>query len=475
MIHSHSKASYRRRTWIAIAVLAAAAGGARADIVTLGPNALPLPNCPWNAIGLPGACLVQTAGQVVGQVSDFSQVRIGRGGQGSLSIGSGATLVVNRTNLATSPVPIPSVPDVVVGDDIGASGSLDVSKGGRLQIDVNVPTQGGLFVGMFDGPAGVPGPTTTMAITDGGIVTVNKQGGQGVGAAVGVGYGPGSNSSLLMDGGINGFGNQANRPRLDTTGNLSIGREGTGSVSVFRNADVTAHTVYMSTIGLLGESSLFVGVGSTLSASTIYAGIGLGPNGYDVNNPNHGTANIATKDSGWIQSAIVMGSGATLSGTGTVGPVSNFGGRVRPGFSPGTLHIDGDFTDVGGQIQIEIGPNGSDFIDVAGDLSLDGTSIEFRFIDGFAPAAGFTYDFIDADGSVDLAGLHFSFSGLQPGFSFDVDTDPTTGLMTFVALTSGTAVPEPAMPALLGLAALGAVLARRRLASAGTPRPHCGA
>ena len=53
-------------------------------------------------------------------------------------------------------------------------------------------------------------------------------------------------------------------------------------------------------------------------------------------------------------------------------------------------------------------------------------------------------------------------------------TDPTTGLMTFVALTAGTAVPEPAMPALLGLAALGAVLARRRLASAGTPRPHCG-
>lgn len=337
-----------------------------------------------------------------------------------------------------------------------------------------MPTQGGLFVGMFDGPAGVPGPTTTMAITDGGIVTVNKQGGQGVGAAVGVGYGPGSNSSLLMDGGINGFGNQANRPRLDTTGNLSIGREGTGSVSVFRNADVTAHTVYMSTIGLLGESSLFVGVGSTLSASTIYAGIGLGPNGYDVNNPNHGTANIATKDSGWIQSAIVMGSGATLSGTGTVGPVSNFGGTVRPGFSPGTLHIDGDFTDVGGQIQIEIGPNGSDFIDVAGDLSLDGTSIEFRFIDGFAPGAGFTYDFIDADGSVSLADLRFSFSGLQPGFSFDVDTDPTTGLMTFVALTAGTAVPEPAMPALLGLAALGAVLARRRLASAGTPRPHCG-
>jgi hypothetical protein len=35
-----------------------------------------------------------------------------------------------------------------------------------------------------------------------------------------------------------------------------------------------------------------------------------------------------------------------------------------------------------------------------GKLSLEGTSIEFKFIDGFAPAAGFSYDFIDADGSV---------------------------------------------------------------------------
>lgn len=376
MNHRHCQAARLTRTWIAAALLASA-GASHADIVTLGPNPQPLGNCPWNDIGLPGACLVQTAGQVVGQVSDFSQVRIGRGGQGSLSIGSGATLLMNRTNLATTPVLIPSVPDVVVGDDIGASGSLIVSNGGKLQIDSNSLTQGGLLVGPFSAPAGAQGPSTTMVITDGGSVTVNKPGGSTAGAAVGIGYGAGSNSSLLMDGGIGGFGNQANRPRLDTTGNLSIGREGIGSVSVFRNADVTAHTVYMSTIGLDGQSSLYVGVGSTLTASVIYAGIGLGPNGANPASPNHGTAQIATKDSGWIQAAIVLGSGGTLSGTGTVGPVSSFGGTVKPGFSPGTLHIDGAFSDVGGQIQIEIGPNGSDFIDVAGDLSLDGTSIEF--------------------------------------------------------------------------------------------------
>ena len=327
---------------LAAGLLATACLGAQADIVTLGPNPQPLAHCPWSAIGLPGACLVQTAAQVRDTVSDFSQVRIGRGGQGSLSIGSGATLIVNRTNLATTPNLIPSAPDVVVGDDFGASGSLDVSKGGRLQIDVPGPAQGGLFVGVFQGPGGTPGPTTTMSITDGGAVTVTKVGGLGVGAAVGVGYGPGSVSSLLMDGGINGFGNQAVRPRLDTTGNLSVGREGQGTVNLFRHADLTAHSVFLSTIGLQGQADLGVGLGSTLFAQRILAGIGLGagPEGYDVNNPNHGSAVISTRDTGVINAPIVLGAGGTLMGTGTVGPsVLNLGGTVKPGFSPGRFRI----------------------------------------------------------------------------------------------------------------------------------------
>ena len=480
MNHPPLRAPGLRPSWLALGLsglLTLAAPGARADIVTLGANPLPLANCPWGAIGLPGACLVQTAAQVRDTVSDFSQVRIGRGGQGSLSIGSGASLLVNRTNLATSPALIPSVPDVVVGDDIGAAGNLDVSKGGRLQIDVNSPVQGGLLVGVFAGPAGTPGPTTTMTITDGGSVTVNKIGGLGVGAAVGVGYGAGSVSSLLMDGGIDGFGNQAVRPRLDTTGNLSVGREGQGTVNLFRHADLTAHSVFLSTIGLQGQADLGVGLGSKLQAQRILAGIGLGagPEGYDVNNPNHGSAVISTRDTGVINAAIVLGEGGTLMGTGSVGPsVLNLGGTVKPGFSPGTLHIDGSYTDVGGHIEIEIGPNGSDFIDVAGDLSLHGTSIEFRFIDGFAPAAGFSYDFIDADGSVDLADLQFSFSGLQPGFQFSVPQPGPDGVLTFIARNAGTPLPEPALPALLAAALLAAATARR-LASTRRTRPHWAA
>jgi len=409
---------------------------------------------------------VQTAAQVQGLVSDFSQVRIGRGGQGSLLIGAGAMLLVNRTNLATSPNLIASVPDVIVGDDAGVApvAALDVAHGGRLVIDVNSSTQGGLIVGAFAAPANHVGPSTTMTITDGGQVSVDKPGGVGLGAAVGIGYAAGSVSSLLMDGGIDGFGNQAARAKLSTTGNLSIGREGNGTVDVFRTADLAADVVYAATFGPQGQAALTVGTGSTLTASVLYAGIGLGPAGYDAGNPNHGTAVIATKDSGWIQAAIVLGKGGTLKGTGTVGPsVLNLGGTVSPGFSPGTLTIAGDYTDVGGHLVIQIGPGATDFLAVAGNLSMTGTSIEFEFIDGFAPDAGFSYDFIDAAGSVDLSDLHFSVSGLQPGFSFTVAFD-TDGEPVFQALSNGVALPEPGLPALLALAALaalGATAARR--------------
>lgn len=57
--------------------------------------------------------------------------------------------------------------------------------------------------------------------------------------------------------------------------------------------------------------------------------------------------------------------------------------------------------------------------------------------------------------------MHYSFSGLQAGFSFEVIADPVTGLLSFVALTAGSAVPEPALPGLLLLAGLGAWVARR--------------
>lgn len=452
------------RSGLVVALLIMAAGTVHADIVTLGPNPQVLPNCPANGLGLPGLCLVETAAQVRDVVGDYSKVRIGRGGVGSLVIDSGATLIVHRTELAPG---VPSNPDVIVGDDVGSAAALVVRGGGQLHVTVPAASAFflGLGVGVFAAPVGSIGPSTVVNILEGGRINVDKAGGVGMGSAVAVGSAAGSNSLMLLDGGINGFGNQALRARMDTTGNLSIGREGTGVVSLHRFSDVTANLVYLGAVGTEGRAVLDVGIGSTVNAVQIMAGIAVsaGPPGYDINSPNHGTGVISTRGDGVINAAIVLGTGGVLMGTGTVGPtVLSHGGTIRPGFSPGRLSIDGSYTDIGGRIEIEIGPNGSDFLDVLGDLSLQGTAIEFRFVDGFVPTAGFSVDFLDADGTVSLVDLQLSFSGLELGFRFALDIDPLTGQLTFRALNDGVAVPEPGMPALLGLAWFSAWAVARR-------------
>ena len=254
------------RLSVAAALLVMMVSAARADIVTLGPNPQVLPNCPFNALGLPGACIVETAAQVRDVVADYSQVRIGRGGVGSLLIDSGASLIVNRTELAPG---VPSNPDVIVGDDPGSAAGLIVRNGGQLHITVPSTASNflGLGVGVFAAPVGYVGPSTVVNISEGGRVNVDKIGGVGIGSAVAVGSAVGSNSLVLLDGGINGFGNQAQRARLDTTGNLSIGREGSGSVNLFRYSDATANLVYLAAVGNQGVAQLNVGIGSTLSQS----------------------------------------------------------------------------------------------------------------------------------------------------------------------------------------------------------------
>jgi hypothetical protein len=220
-------------------VLAGGAAAAQAQITTTGPNPGPLPDCPL--AGLPWACIVNAPAQANGVVGNYEQLRIGQQGSGSLTIGSGAELVLN-SNVRPDPL-------LVVGDNVGASGALSVVNGGRLSI--NVPAAGngliaGLFIGPFaapsnapPGPLGGPSPSTVALIADGGVVSVTKQGGVGV-VRRWPGFGVGSNSSLVLDGGIGSFGSPAVGATLVTTGNLSIGREGTGVVSLNRNATASA-------------------------------------------------------------------------------------------------------------------------------------------------------------------------------------------------------------------------------------------
>ncbi len=86
--------------------------------------------------------------------------------------------------------------------------------------------------------------------------------------------------------------------------------------------------------------------------------------------------------------------GGLLSGTGLItGDVSNSGGVVTPGFSPGTINIQaGTYTQgVAGAYAVELGglTPGTQFdqVNVTGRASLNGT-LNASLINGFVPILG---------------------------------------------------------------------------------------
>lgn len=436
------------------------------------PTPTPVPGCPVTNIGipLPGLCIIDnvSAGVEPNSPDTYESVRIGRTPDtlSSLSIGKGASLTVQA-----NPTTFLGSRSVIVGDNFGTAAHLDVRGNLTIVEPENGNGSGGLLVGFFAAPAnpqvvGYPlgAPTTTLSISRGGVVDVQKPGGFGTAAAVGVGFGVGSNSALVLDGGINGFGSAAEGATLTTNGNLSIGRQGTGAVNLFREADVTAQLVYMSTISSTGASSLSIGFNSTLSG-TVIAGIGLDPTGHpDISNTAaHGTANIFVARFGTLNGSVTLGDGGTLGGYGTItGSVANFGGRVLPGNSPGTLTIQGDYEQNGGSIVIEIASDTVfDVLDVGGHVNIRNADIIFSFIDGFAPSAGFSFDFVKAGIDLALSDIRYSFVGLKPGFAFDVNANGNA--LVFTARNDGVSVPEPGSLSLFAAALALAGRRRRRV------------
>ncbi len=204
----------------------------------------------------------------------------------------------------------------------------------------------------------------------------------------------------------------------------------------------------------------------------------------------------------------VSGAG-TFTGTGTV----NFEGDLTPGNSAAAVNFAGDVV-LGPEstLNIELGGTAAgtqyDQINVAGDLTLDGT-LEVSLINGFTPTAGQTFDFLNgstlagAFSSVvlpDLPGLVWNTSQLAAGmlsmaFPGDFNHDGAVDAADYVVwrknadgiytqndfniwrshfgqtagsgsgATLNAAIPEPATQVLLVFAAVGICLRRRHVAS----------
>ena len=178
------------------------------------------------------------------------------------------------------------------------------------------------------------------------------------------------------------------------TKSLNVGGLGHGTLNITgRGKLLTENAVIGVETGSVGEVTID-GDGSTWTNSGIIVVSSFAP----------GTGTLIVTNGGTVSSAggIIVRVLGTLRGDGQIiGNVSNVG-VVAPGNSPGTLHIDGNYTQAG-KLQIEIGGTtpGSQFdmLDITGAATLDGT-LEVSLIDGFTPSVGDVFEIVHADGGV---------------------------------------------------------------------------
>ncbi|MCA0185072.1 MAG: hypothetical protein LCH90_03590, partial [Proteobacteria bacterium] len=260
---------------------------------------------------------------------------------GVLDVATGATLNLNYLpGTIGAPIQRPLDNSVLVGNSVGATGTLNVTGG-----TVNAPM---LFAGQADN--GRPS-TGTVNITAGGQFNATLDSGA-TGPlpgfpAVNIGRGLGSTGSVTVSG--------AGSALTAASGMLSLGREGTATLNVQSGGVVTAgNTVFLSSVSSAGSSNVLVeGAGSRLDAGTSDILVGIATD--KSNALTHGTAELNVRDGGEVKGSVYVGAGGTLKGNGLItGNIVNNGGTVLPGNSPGTLHVNGNYSQTGGLLVIEI-------------------------------------------------------------------------------------------------------------------------
>jgi T5SS/PEP-CTERM-associated repeat protein len=418
--------------------------------------------------------LVTVEGTVAGDpeepsVLNLSSMVVGGAGDGRLTIKSGA-----KANTFAG---------AIVGN------LLSLTGGGAVTVDgAGWDVFQELTVGNFgDG---------NVDIINGGSVTVGKEQQPGVGQMY-----IGKNNSGLPTHGIVTVDSNSLLRVLD---DLTVADKGTGTLHIKNGADVeNEESIIGFDIGSNG--TVIVDNATWLSRKDLTVGL-------------LGTGMLDIRNGGVVASAgtVRIGPNGTLKGIGTVTKsgltmlVEN-NGTVASGSSPGTLNIDGNYTQgSAGKLQIELASATShDVLAVTGQATLGGT-LEITLLNGYMPAPTDTFNFLSSAsrtgtfGNVVVAGNTGTFNVVFTATGVTLSSfTPTTGLpgdfngngkvdgadyvswrngsnptqaqynlwRTNFGRTSGSAsgtsqqaaVPEPAVPGML-LIGLSALLSRPRRA-----------
>ena len=334
----------------------------------------------------------------------------------NLKLGNGGTLTLNR--------------DASVANLL-ASGGGTRNGTGTLTITGSADLSGGGALDLGGGTTTIASSASPVTLKDGSVVlsnaTLDLDSPTTWATNSGMSFSNSTlnvNSSLTVTNAGNSFGGGADSAiNVGAVGSIHVDPGSGGSPTIFVPI-VNAGTV-------------------TISSGTLFANGGLTQ-----------TAGTTTVASGAQITGSVMLSGGTLKGGGTLGgAVSNTGGTVAPGNSPGTLTIVGDYTQgPGGKLAEEITGTtpGTQFdrLLVGGALTLDGTlAIDST---SFTPASTDTFKIIA--GASSRTGTFAALTGATINgatYSARYDTDGVT------LLVSGTP-PPPQQTLALTFAGTGA-------------------
>jgi hypothetical protein len=384
---------------------------------------------------------------------------IGDNGKGTFTQNSGANTVTGN---------------LIVGNQEGSTAQYTLSEG-------SLTTQGNEYVGFGNNAANGDTAVFTQNTTygsssnsfylldvangvgsigkyelDGGTISGTSEiiGAAGNGTFTQTG---GSNTTSLdlivgNSSGSNGTYNMSGGAQLQT-GQAQIAAS-TGSAGSV-NVDGSGTYFEASTLSVGGNASVAGAQGSfTLThGSTAHVAVKAttGTNGtIDVADNGGGGLTIGSTSTLAANGTVLVNSGGTLGGAGTViGNVVN-NGTVAPG-DPVKLTLNGNYHQTAaGVLVLDIaGASSYDQLNVQGQLALDpGATLKLDFIDGFLPTAGETFNDLISYQSIVGSFSTVAVEGLPAGDNYNLSSVGGNFELSVVA------VPEPSSGALM-LASLG--------------------
>lgn len=175
----------------------------------------------------------------------------------------------------------------------------------------------------------------------------------------------------------------------------------------------------------------------------------------------------------YLAGTITLASGGNIYGNGTINGIGfsngehakvlNTGGTLYPGFSPGTLTIDGQYIQQDGELELEIAganPGEYDVLDASQGARFLGGRIRIVLLNDFVGINGTSFDFFGSSGLNYFAPDLMVLDETGLGLVFDLSTG---------VATVGAPVPLPSASLLFALPCFGLFLVGRRRQTSRSP------